>query len=387
MIFELSKYNSFFEENGSTMGKYKEDCFKQLGSQFEFPAYRYSSFVNLSLPDFSLNNLKNLNQTDASIEISKSEKVEVIEDFPEDFQKEYPFFFQNEQNIDTFHDAFFNHVKIIKIPENYTSDFPIVVNLISNSDSLISSLFIISGKNSSSKVIVKHNANSNYFSSRVKVYANENSSINFVQIDNISESSVFFGKTSSYTDKSSNVRISSLSLGGKYIKSDFISNLIGEGSSSKINALYLSNSKQKHNIHAESKHFAKNTSSDIFTKGAINGKSKSLCTGNIFIGKNAFSSNGYETQNALLLSESAEADAIPNLEIHNNDVKCSHGSTIGQIDSDIIFYLMSRGLSKKAALALFVQGFFKPVIDSLEDSELEEELTKAIELVVVFDEN
>ena len=387
MKLDVSKYGSFFEEENSTISKYKEDCFKQLGSQFEFPAYRYSSFVNLSLPEFSLDNLKNINQTDATIEITKPDEIEVIEEFPEDFQKSYPFFFQTEEGIDTFHDAFFNHAKIIKIPENYTSESPVVVNLKSNSDSLISSLFIISGRNSSSKIIVKHNANSNYFSSRVKVHASENSNINFVQIDNVSENSVFFGKTSSYTDKFSNIKISSLSLGGKYIKSDFISNLIGEGSSSKINALYLSNSRQKQNIHAESKHFAKNTYSDIFTKGAINGKSKSLCTGNIFIGENAFSSNGYETQNALLLSPTAEADAIPNLEIHNNDVKCSHGSTIGQIDSNIIFYLMSRGLSKKAALALFVQGFFKPVIDSLEDSELEEELTKAIEHSVVFDED
>ncbi len=387
MILDLSKYNSLFDGSTSSLNKYKEDCFKQLGSQFEFPSYRYSSFVNLTLPSFSLDDLKKINMVDASIEITKSDEIEVLEDLPDNFQDSVPSFFKNSNNLDVFHDAFLNSVRVIKIPENYNSKSPIVVNLTSKSDALISSIFIIAGKNSSSKVIIKNNSNSEYFSSRVKVYAEENASINYVQIDNVSENSVFFGKTTSYADKVSNMRISSLSLGGKYIKSDFISNLIGEGASSKINALYLSNSRQKQNIHAESRHLAKNTYSDIFTKGAINGKSKSLCTGNIFIGENAFSSNGYETQNALLLSDTAEADAIPNLEIHNNDVKCSHGSTIGQIDSDIVFYLMSRGLTKKAALSLFVQGFFRPVIDSLEDSNLENELTNAIQKSVVFDEN
>ena len=96
-------------------------------------------------------------------------------------------------------------------------------------------------------------------------------------------------------------------------------------------------------------HNAKNTTSKIITKGVLNNKSKALSRSLVKIKENAPKSNGYEKQEALLLSENAEADAIPYLEIDNNDVKCSHSSAVGQIDKDVLFYMMSRGLNESEA--------------------------------------
>ena len=106
--------------------------------------------------------------------------------------------------------------------------------------------------------------------------------------------------------------------------------------------------------------------------------SKGLSRGLVRIGKNAAGSNGYEKQDALLLSDKAEADAIPNLEIHNNEVKCSHGSTVGQIDAEKMFYLMSRGLNEKEAKLKIVEGYFMPILDTFEDESVKEQIHTTI---------
>jgi Fe-S cluster assembly protein SufD len=132
----------------------------------------------------------------------------------------------------------------------------------------------------------------------------------------------------------------------------------------------------------QSCHLAPNTYSNIITKGAIFDSSKALSRGLVRIEKPSFNSNGYETQEALLLSERAEADAIPNLEIYNHDVKCSHGSTIGRLDKEKMFYLMSRGLTKDQAKIKLIEGFFVPAFDKIPDIKLKEKLLEKISLVL-----
>ena len=96
----------------------------------------------------------------------------------------------------------------------------------------------------------------------------------------------------------------------------------------------------------------------------------------------AFNSNGYQKEDALILSEDSKADSIPNLEINNYDVKCSHGSSIGHIDKDKLFYLMSRGISKEDSVKLVVDGFLGEIIDYVSNEELREELKiKVIEKI------
>ena len=382
MDVEISDYQKKVDMTAPPVfGKLRENHFKFLGSNLKFPNYRYSSFVNLSLPNFEIKDIKNPNELSSGVSINSHNSIKIENDFSEELLNKYlsEKDVLSEQAIDHFHYAFTNSIKIISIPDNYSDSSPIQINLDSEEDDVLSSIFIFTGANSSSRIMLHQKSESDFFSSRVKVIAGENSSIELIQADIVGENTVYFGKTESITKNSATVKLTSFSFGGKYIKSDIISYLKGEGSSSKITMLYLTKDAEKQNINAESRHIGKATSSDILTKGAIGGKSKALSTGNIYIGQDAFSSNGYETQNALLLSTTAEADAIPNLEIHNHDVKCSHGSTIGQVDKDSIFYLMSRGISKKSALGLIVKGFFSSVLEEINDEELVKNLNNSID--------
>ena len=111
----------------------------------------------------------------------------------------------------------------------------------------------------------------------------------------------------------------------------------------------------------------------------LTGKSRSVFRGLIKISEEAQLTDSYLTNNNILLSDEARADSVPTLEINANDVKASHGATVGNLDKDEIFYLMSRGLTKSSAEKLIINGFFAPVLKSIDSEILREHLTTAID--------
>ena len=138
--------------------------------------------------------------------------------------------------------------------------------------------------------------------------------------------------------------------------------LLGHDAQGEINAVFFTSGTQQLDLHTVSHHDGKHTHSNITTRGAIAGKGKALSRSDIEIGRDAPDSDGYEKQEAILLSADAEADAIPNLEIDNHEVKCSHGSTVGKLDELSVFYLMSRGINKHDAYQLMLEGFFEAIL-------------------------
>jgi len=129
--------------------------------------------------------------------------------------------------------------------------------------------------------------------------------------------------------------------------------------------LFLGKDDNKQNIISNAQHEAKQTKANIIIKGISDDKAKTKTQGLINITKNASGSEGYQKIDVLLLSKQAKAIAIPDLAIHNYDVKCSHGATIGRINKEQLYYLQSRGLTKNEAKKLIINGFFKQHIDLL----------------------
>jgi Fe-S cluster assembly scaffold protein SufB len=122
-------------------------------------------------------------------------------------------------------------------------------------------------------------------------------------------------------------------------------------------AITLATQNSRHELRTISEHVGAQSESDIATKTLVSHSAHSLCTGLVKIHSTAQGSKGYEHQKALLLSPSAKAFAIPNLEIQNHDVACTHGSSIGRVDPAQIFYLQSKGLTKQQAILLIAQAF------------------------------
>ena len=154
-------------------------------------------------------------------------------------------------------------------------------------------------------------------------------------------------------------------LGSKVTKNFSDLELTGEGSTGKVSGFYFTHGKQHLDHDTQQNHLARNTTSDLLYKGALVGESRSVWQGMIYVSKEASKTDGYQANRNLLLDKRSRADSIPGLEILTDDVRCSHGATVGKIDPEELFYLESRGLPKEDAERLVVEGFFDPIMQRI----------------------
>jgi len=149
-----------------------------------------------------------------------------------------------------------------------------------------------------------------------------------------------------------------VAMGGRIFRNQTTINLAGRGAENKVLGLLFGSTNQSFENWIIQNHTAPNTTSDIQYRGALDGSAKFFLSGLISIKKQAQRSDAYQSVKNLLLSSSAKAEAIPNLEILADDVKCSHGAAVGPVDEEQKFYLQTRGIPPKKAEEMIIQGFF-----------------------------
>jgi Fe-S cluster assembly protein SufD len=159
------------------------------------------------------------------------------------------------------------------------------------------------------------------------------------------------------------VRTFTVGLGADYDRVRADVSVDGKGAHSEILSAYLGDGTQVHDIRTLQDHVAPRTTSELLCQGAVAGTSRSVYSGLIRVHRGAIRTDARQTNNNLVLDEGAHADSVPNLDILENDVKCSHASTVGPIDEDQRYYIESRGVSPDVAEGLIVQGFFDAIID------------------------
>ncbi|HSR29206.1 MAG TPA: Fe-S cluster assembly protein SufD, partial [Anaerolineae bacterium] len=171
-----------------------------------------------------------------------------------------------------------------------------------------------------------------------------------------------------------------VNLGGQVSRAAQHSILQGPGAEVVVTGLYLPDGRQHFAFDTLQDHVAGNCTSDLLYQGALLGRSRSVYEGTIRAWPGAQKTNAYQSNRNLLLSKKARADSLPQLEIEANDLRCTHGATVSQVDEDLVFYLMSRGIPRADAVRLIVEGFFQPSLDRLPESleGLRERLTAAI---------
>jgi Fe-S cluster assembly protein SufD len=163
--------------------------------------------------------------------------------------------------------------------------------------------------------------------------------------------------------RDSSLRTFTVGLGGDYDRVRADVSVVGKGAHSEILSAYLGNGTQVHDIRTLQDHVAPRTTSELLCQGAVAGTSRSVYSGLIRVHRGAVRTDARQTNHNLVLDEGAHADSVPNLDILENDVKCSHASTVGPIDEDQRYYIESRGVAPDVAEGLIVQGFFDAIID------------------------
>ena len=154
-------------------------------------------------------------------------------------------------------------------------------------------------------------------------------------------------------------------IGSKLTKNFSDLELMGEGSSGRMSGFYFTDGKQHLDHDTQQNHLAPHTNSDLLFKGALKGNSRSVWQGMIYVAPGAQKTDGYQANRNLLLSPHARADSIPGLEILADDVRCTHGATVGKVDPEQVFYLLSRGIEREDAVRLIVDGFFDPIMERI----------------------
>jgi Fe-S cluster assembly protein SufD len=154
--------------------------------------------------------------------------------------------------------------------------------------------------------------------------------------------------------------------------------LVGRGAESQVNGVLFTEGKQHISYHTLQHHAAPECRSDFLYKAALQDQSRTVWRGMIKVDPQAVKTDGYQRNDNLLLSANARADSIPGLEIQCDDVRCTHGSTSGKVDEELIFYAQSRGLTRKEATRLIVSGFFQQIFDRITIESVREALGQAI---------
>lgn len=170
-----------------------------------------------------------------------------------------------------------------------------------------------------------------------------------------------------------------VSMGGRVFHNETVVHLQGQGAENKVLGVNFGDAQQNFENWITQNHTGVKTVSDIQYRGALKGTAQSFFSGLVYIAKSAQQSDAYQSAKSLLLSKDARADAIPNLEILADDVKCSHGAAVGPVDEDQKFYLQSRGIPPAEAEEIIIQGFFEPVISEVPSPAVQDQLRAYIE--------
>lgn len=195
----------------------------------------------------------------------------------------------------------------------------------------------------------------------------------FLTIDKIqyeSEQSFHVNTEEVQQDKNSNFTINTFTLNGGIVRNNLHINVNGENCESHLNGAYLLKNKQHVDNHTIVDHKVPNCESFELYKGVIDDNSTGVFNGKVFVRQDAQKINAFQSNGNVLLSDNATIDSKPELEIYADDVKCSHGSTTGQLDEEAVFYLRARGLSEKSARHLMVSAFIEEVLDKVDNEEV-----------------
>ena len=261
-------------------------------------------------------------------------------------------------NIDFFH--FSNtkfYVLYVKSSEN---KFNVTVN-ISNPDFSSSHIIVVSDKGTKADIhfsIESESKDSNTISTNfMSIICNDNSEINLFESKLLSSADNIYVKRFIFSKDNAICNYNCLDLGGNCVVGDFVSTLVGVDSNANVNNFYFANDAKFFDYNLVSSHFGRGSQGVLFSKG-VSKSAKVFTRGLVRINEPAFDSNGYEKAETLLLDDDASVISIPDLEIHNHQVKCSHGSTVTSLDEEKLFYFLSRGISPDTAKTALVKGFF-----------------------------
>jgi Fe-S cluster assembly protein SufD len=217
------------------------------------------------------------------------------------------------------------------------------------------------------------------FNTVTEIWVGPGANLRYVTAQGLSERSWVFATQRAEVERDANLDWVALGFGSGRGKVRMETRLAGQGSNARVTGAYAGNGTQHLDFDTTQEHAAENTTSDLAFRGVLEESATAVWRGMIRVERDAQKTNAYQENRNLMLSPTAHAVPIPGLEILANDVRCTHGATVGRVDREQLFYLMARGLSRREAERLIVRGFFEDVLARVGLEPVREALAAALE--------
>jgi Fe-S cluster assembly protein SufD len=274
---------------------------------------------------------------------------------------------------------------LVVIPKGIKVEQPLYVRIANAVDkgSLFFRLLVIAEEGSSATLIEEYASATpelaGYTNAAAELFVELGAKLEYVSLQNLSRETWHFATHHAQVGRDAELDWVAGGFGSKKGKTRIQNDLAGPGATSRVTGAYFADGTQHLDYDTFQEHIAPNTTSDFAFKGALRDEATTVWRGMIRVEKDAQKTNAYQENRNLMLSKQAHADSIPGLEILANDVRCTHGATLGQVDREQLFYLMARGLSRAEAERLIVRGFFQDILDRIELEPVRETLGEALE--------
>ncbi len=269
------------------------------------------------------------------------------------------------------HAAFFTGGNFVYVPDGVTIDEPILGQHFSHESgtSVLPHTLIVAGKGSRFNYLDEYIADGDdeaaYRSGSAEIIVGEGAEVGYVAIQKWGRKAWHLADQRARLAKDATLKLFNVTLGARFSKTRVEASLMGPGATAELKGIYFASGEQFFDFHTLQDHQVGNTTSDLLFKGALQDVARTVYAGLIRIEKGAARSDAYQANRNLVLSAKAKATSIPMLEIDNNDVRCTHGATVGPVDPNHLFYLRSRGIPEMTAKRMIVQGFFGQVLDRI----------------------
>ena len=290
-----------------------------------------------------------------------------------------------DESLTSLNTAFANEGAYINIPKSKVADKPIEIMYFSTGSEAALLVqprnLVIVGENSHVQIIERHqclNENAVLTNSVTEIFAQKRAIVDYYKIQNDELEANLIDNTYVSQKQESHVSVQTFSFGGNLTRNNLNFYHFGERLTSTLNGITIIGDKQHVDHYTLVHHAQPNCESFQDYKGIFSDRSTGVFNGKVYVEKEAQKTNAFQKSNNILLSDKATINAKPQLEIFADDVKCSHGCTVGQLDDKALFYMQSRGIPKKEATALLMYAFSNEVIESIKIPELKTRITKII---------
>ncbi len=290
-----------------------------------------------------------------------------------------------EDKLSAHNAALWKHGLLVHVPAGVELEKPLYVRVGNSTPggALFWRLLVVAGEGSRFTLIEESASASqeleSYSNAVAELFLERGSKLEYVSIQNVSRGTWHFATHRARVDRDAELDWVAGGFGSRKGKITIENRLAGQGATSRVTGAYFADGDQHLDYDTLQEHEAPNTTSDFAFKGVLRDRATSVWRGMIKVERDAQRTNAYQENRNLLLSPEAHADSIPGLEILANDVRCTHGATVSQVNRDELFYCMARGLSREEATLLIVRGFYQEIFDRIELEPVRDALQSVLE--------